>query len=83
MGAGSFEPHFVFRASVYQNPIGFDVAISPTLPSTFQGVVLILRRQRFPREKDLDNRDKLLLTLALLDESFDVPLELRGLRELH
>ena len=79
MCAGSFQSHFLFRSSVYENPVGFDVAVTPALPGTFQGVVLIPRRQRLSGEQNLDNRGKLLLALALLDEPFDVPLELRGL----
>ena len=79
MRAGSFKPHFVFRASVYQNPVGFDVAVTPALPDTFQGVVLIPRRQRLSSEQNLDNCDKLLLVSALLDEPSNVLLELRRL----
>ena len=79
MGAGSFEPQFVFSHSVYQDPVGLDVTVTPAFPRTFQGVVQVFRRQRPPIEEKIHNSNELLLVLALPDLALDVLLELRGL----
>jgi len=79
VGAGSFEPQFVFSYSVNQDPVGLDVTVAPAFPGTLQGVVQVFRRQRPPIEENTHNRNELLLVLALPDLALDILFELRGL----
>lgn len=77
--AGALQPKFVVRHSVYQNPVRLNMTIASAFPCTFQGVIQVLRRQRAPIKENINNRNELVLILALPDLPLDVLLELRGL----
>ncbi len=76
MGAGSLKPHGVPINSVYQDPIGLDVAIPASREFTAERVILVLRRQRSTVDEEVKDSTEptKIFSAALLP--LDVSLEL-------
>jgi len=83
VGAGSFETQFIFRDSVYENPVGLDMTVSSTRPYPLQWMIPVLQGQIASSEENPHNLNKPRLVLTLPQFPLNVFPELCRLRKLH
>ena len=83
MSAGSFQKKLIFRKFVDQDPIRLDVAVASPDPVSPKFMIAMLGRQRFLRNKHVDDGFYFFEVFAPLPHAFDILLELLGLGEIH
>ena len=81
--AGSFQKKLTVRKFVDQNPVRFDVAVTPPDPISPEFVIAILGRQRFLGNKQVDDSFYLIEVFTPLPHPFDIFLELLCLGDIH
>ena len=83
VGPGSFEPNFIVKNLVDQNPIRFDMAVPAAPPIPTKLMIAIPPRKWLFREEKVDDSFQFYEVLASLLRPLDVPLELIRLAEPH
>lgn len=83
MSASSFQKKLIFRKFVEQNPVRFYVAVTSPDPISPEFVIAILRRQRLPGHKLVDDSFYFFEVFAPLPHAFDIFFELLCLGEIH
>ena len=75
---GAAELQLAFLFPVDQDPVGLDLAVSPCLHVTAEGVIPVPRFQLLASTSGLDHRAEFLQVLAALLQTLQIPLELRS-----
>lgn len=83
MPSGSLKAQRVVGDFVNQNPIRFNVAVSPAFPVSAKGVILLLRREGVSAGKDFDDSPKFFEVFTSFLKDFDVLPEFGGDIDLH
>ena len=83
VGPSSFEPNFIVKDLVDQNPIRLDMAVPVTSPISTELMIAILRRKWLFCDEDVDNSFQFCEVLTSLLCPLDVLLELICLAEPH
>src|SRR3989304_5531617 len=80
--AGPFKPKRVALCSVNQDPIGFNVAVTRSLPRSHEGMVSVVRWKRGTLGQKLNSLLQLVQVLPSFPHELDIPGKLPGLRDL-
>jgi hypothetical protein len=72
MRPGAEEMELVPYHPVDQEPVRFDVRVPVAFPASFQGMILIARRQLFSRDQNFQCLSQLSQIFASLFRTFDV-----------
>ncbi len=80
--SGPFKPKRVALCRVNQDPIGFNVAVTRSLPRSQEWMVSAVRWKRDARGQKLNNLLQLVQVLPSFPHELDIPGKLLGLRDL-
>jgi hypothetical protein len=79
---GSFKPERVSICCVYQDPVGFDVAVARRIPRVSKRMVSVVRRNWDAFGQEPNNLSQLIQVLPSFPYPFDITGKLFGLRDL-